>query len=188
MLVGHGVDPALYDDMHDRVIELFTSTPLAEKMRFRAERFGSVNQGYFPIEETSEIHPDLVEGWVWCRRAFDIPQQREGAVQGRGFLAESGLRAAIPPPRPRPRGFVQADRPGDAPGPRLRSPFVSDDKLTGDEFRAAAQLLSADDRGAGGPGPGGCSATKTSTCSPSFRQARSMACRSGTIAAASGCG
>ena len=47
-------------------------------MSFRAERFGSVNQGYFPIEETSDIHPDLVEGWVWCRRAFDIPQHRDG--------------------------------------------------------------------------------------------------------------
>ena len=45
-------------------------------MRFRAERFGSVSQGYFPIEETSDIHPDLVEGWVWCRRAFDVPQER----------------------------------------------------------------------------------------------------------------
>jgi isopenicillin N synthase-like dioxygenase len=76
VLVGHGVDHALYDDMHDATLELFTSTPLDEKMRFRAERFGSVAQGYFPIEETSEIHPDLVEGWVWCRRAFDISQQR----------------------------------------------------------------------------------------------------------------
>jgi len=35
-----------------------------------------VAQGYFPLEETSDIHPDLVEGWVWCRRAFDLPQQR----------------------------------------------------------------------------------------------------------------
>jgi isopenicillin N synthase-like dioxygenase len=76
VLVGHGVDPALYDDMHDGILDLFTSTPLEEKMRFRAERHGSVNQGYFPVEETSEIHPDLVEGWVWCRRAFDIPQNR----------------------------------------------------------------------------------------------------------------
>jgi isopenicillin N synthase-like dioxygenase len=47
-------------------------------MRFRAERYGSVSQGYFPLEETSEIHPDLVEGWVWCRRAFDIAQDRDG--------------------------------------------------------------------------------------------------------------
>jgi isopenicillin N synthase-like dioxygenase len=76
VLVGHGVDPALYDDLHEGVIELFESTPLPEKMRFRAERFGSINQGYFPVEETSEIHPDLVEGWVWCRRAFDMPQDR----------------------------------------------------------------------------------------------------------------
>src|SRR4051812_29990123 len=41
VLTGHGVDPALYDDMHDAVFDLFTSTPLEEKMRFRAERHGS---------------------------------------------------------------------------------------------------------------------------------------------------
>ena len=76
VLTGHGVDPVLYDEMHDRVTELFTSTSAEDKMRFRARRHGSVSQGYFPLEETSEIHPDLVEGWVWCRRAFDIPQNR----------------------------------------------------------------------------------------------------------------
>ena len=74
VLTGHGVDVALYDDMHEAVAELFESTSVEERMRFRATRYGSVNQGYFPIEETSDIHPDLVEGWVWCRRAFDIPQ------------------------------------------------------------------------------------------------------------------
>ena len=77
VLVGHGVDTALYDEMHDATLDVFTSTSVADKKRFRAERYGSVNQGYFPIEETSEIHPDLVEGWVFCRRAFDIPQQRK---------------------------------------------------------------------------------------------------------------
>ena len=53
---------------------------LEEKLRYRASRFGSVNQGYFPIKETSDIHPDLVEGWVFCRRAFDLdddPAYRE---------------------------------------------------------------------------------------------------------------
>ena len=85
VLTGHGVDAALYDDMHDAVLELFETTPVAEKMRFRAERHGSVNQGYFPIEETSDIHPDLVEGWVWCRRAFDIPQRRETPYRPEGY-------------------------------------------------------------------------------------------------------
>ena len=80
VLTGHGVDPALYDAMHEGVLDLFTSTPLETKMRFRAARHGSVSQGYFPLEETSEIHPDLVEGWVWCRRAFDIPQRRGEAT------------------------------------------------------------------------------------------------------------
>ncbi|HEX8232098.1 MAG TPA: 2OG-Fe(II) oxygenase family protein [Caulobacteraceae bacterium] len=77
VLVGHGVDTSLYDQAQDDVLELFTSTPLADKMRFRAERHGSVSQGYFPLEETSDIHPDLVEGWVSCRRAFDVPHRRD---------------------------------------------------------------------------------------------------------------
>jgi isopenicillin N synthase-like dioxygenase len=85
VLTGHGVDAALYDDMHDAVLDLFTSTSLADKMRFRAARHGSVSQGYFPIEETSDIHPDLVEGWVWCRRAFDIPQDRERPFRAEEF-------------------------------------------------------------------------------------------------------
>lgn len=85
VLTGHGVDPALYDEMYDGVLGLFESTPMTEKMRFRAERHGSVNQGYFPIEETSDIHPDQVEGWVWCRRAFEIPQQREAPFQAADY-------------------------------------------------------------------------------------------------------
>ncbi|MCA1749144.1 MAG: hypothetical protein LC634_06295 [Sphingomonadales bacterium] len=85
VLTGHGVDPALYDDIHDCVVDLFTSTSQAEKMRFRARRHGSVSQGYFPLEETSDIHPDLVEGWVWCRRAFDIPQPRTGPFRAKDF-------------------------------------------------------------------------------------------------------
>jgi isopenicillin N synthase-like dioxygenase len=72
ILEGHGVDTALYDEADARILELFTKVPLEDKMRYRARRFGSINQGYFPIKETSDIHPDLVEGWVFCRRAFDL--------------------------------------------------------------------------------------------------------------------
>ncbi|HKQ59876.1 MAG TPA: 2-oxoglutarate and iron-dependent oxygenase domain-containing protein [Candidatus Polarisedimenticolaceae bacterium] len=67
-----GIDPALYDQAVERVLEFFERTPLEQKLRYRAERHGSVNQGYFPIAETSDIHPDQVEGWVFCRRAFDL--------------------------------------------------------------------------------------------------------------------
>jgi isopenicillin N synthase-like dioxygenase len=73
ILEGHGVDPALYDEASRKVEEFFERLSLEEKMRFRAQRFGSVNQGYFPIKETSNMHPDLVEGWVFCRRAFEDP-------------------------------------------------------------------------------------------------------------------
>ena len=72
ILEGHGVDPALYPEAEARTAKLFEDTSLEEKLRFRARRHGSVNQGYFPIKETTGIHPDLVEGWVFCRRAFDL--------------------------------------------------------------------------------------------------------------------
>src|SRR6476619_4944811 len=75
ILSGHGVDPALYDEAETKVGEMFTRLSLDEKMRYRAQRHGSVNQGYFPVKETSNMHPDLVEGWVFCRRAFERPKE-----------------------------------------------------------------------------------------------------------------
>lgn len=76
VLVGHGVDLSLYEELHGVVLDLFETTTFEEKMAFEAKRHGSVSQGYFPLEQTSLIHPDLVEGWLWCRRAFDISQDR----------------------------------------------------------------------------------------------------------------
>jgi isopenicillin N synthase-like dioxygenase len=97
VLTGHGVDGGLYDRIEEQVSALFTSTPMEEKMRFRAQRFGSVNQGYFPIEETSEIHPDLVEGWVWCRRAFDLPQQRDAPFRPEDYWPRAEYEAQYRP-------------------------------------------------------------------------------------------
>lgn len=133
VLTGHGVDPALYDDMHDAVVDLFTDVPLARKMAFRAERFGSVNQGYFPIEETSDIHPDLVEGWVWCRRAFDIPQQRAAPFEPEQFWPRAG-------DEPFFRRLVEAHEPLIKPIAQAMfqglgiDPHVYDDKLTETNF------------------------------------------------------
>ncbi len=75
ILEGHGVDPRLYEECEREVPRVFTEHTLEEKLAFRAARVGSVNQGYFPIEETTDIHPDLVEGWVFCRRAFDLGER-----------------------------------------------------------------------------------------------------------------
>jgi isopenicillin N synthase-like dioxygenase len=133
VLTGHGVDPALYDDMHDEVLDLFTTTSLEDKMRFRAKRFGSVSQGYFPIEETSEIHPDLVEGWVWCRRAFDIPQERNEPFQPETYWPRPDL-------EPRFRRLVLAHELLFKPIAQAMfqglgvDPHVYDEKLTGTNF------------------------------------------------------
>jgi len=72
ILTGHGVDATLYDEAEKKIARLFETTTREERMKFHAKRFGSVNQGYFPMKETTIIHPDLVEGWVFCRRAFNM--------------------------------------------------------------------------------------------------------------------
>lgn len=72
VLDGHGVNPEWYKEAQEQVRSIFEDTTLEERMPYEAKRHGSVNQGYFPIKETTIIHPDLVEGWVFCRRAFDM--------------------------------------------------------------------------------------------------------------------
>ncbi|MEZ4586638.1 MAG: 2-oxoglutarate and iron-dependent oxygenase domain-containing protein [Gemmatimonadales bacterium] len=85
ILVNHGVDPTLHEEARDRVIEVFTKPSLEQKLRYTAARVGSVKQGYFPIKETSDIHPDLVEGWVFCRRAFDLGEKDGEPYQASDF-------------------------------------------------------------------------------------------------------
>lgn len=77
ILTNHGVDPALYDEAANKTCEIFETTTREERMKYHAKRFGSVNQGYFPIKETTIIHPDLVEGWVFCRRAFNLDNRTD---------------------------------------------------------------------------------------------------------------
>lgn len=72
ILINHGVDASLYDTCEQHVIDFFETIPMEDRKPYHAKRHGSVNQGYFPVKETSIIHPDLVEGWVFCRRAMDL--------------------------------------------------------------------------------------------------------------------
>jgi isopenicillin N synthase-like dioxygenase len=72
ILTHHGIDTALHARAEQDVREFFESIPEHDRLRFKAQRHGSVNQGYFPIKETTIIHPDLVQGWVFCRRAFNL--------------------------------------------------------------------------------------------------------------------
>jgi isopenicillin N synthase-like dioxygenase len=72
ILINHGVDPALYIETEQSVVDFFETIPRPAREPYMARRQGSVNQGYFPVRETTIIHPDLVEGWVFCRRALDL--------------------------------------------------------------------------------------------------------------------
>ncbi len=80
IVINHGVPRQLYEDTEQQVLRFFQTTPEAARQRYLARRHGSVNQGYFPVRETSQIHPDLVEGWVFCRRAFNLDQDPDFAA------------------------------------------------------------------------------------------------------------
>ena len=111
ILVGHGVPPSLYARAEQACCRLFETVPMTERTRYLAKRQGSVNQGYFPIRETTIIHPDLVEGWVFCRRAFDL--DHNDLNQKRDF--DAGEFWPRPDYEPIFRALVQAQEPLIAP-------------------------------------------------------------------------
>ncbi len=102
ILEGHGIDPHSFEEAAAWVEELFTATPLAQKLAYRAARHGAVSEGYFPVKETSDIHPDLVEGWVFGCRAFDL--DGDPAFDARAFWPADGF-------EPRFRRLVRAELP-----------------------------------------------------------------------------
>ena len=102
ILEGHGVDSRRFDEAAGWIEELFTTTPLEQKLRYRAARHGAVSEGYFPIKETSDIHPDLVEGWVFGRRAFDLDD--DPAYDARACWPKPGF-------EPRFRSLIRAELP-----------------------------------------------------------------------------
>eukprot|EP01006_Ploeotia_vitrea_P007996 TRINITY_DN18802_c0_g2_i1.p1 TRINITY_DN18802_c0_g2~~TRINITY_DN18802_c0_g2_i1.p1 ORF type:complete len:689 (-),score=86.58 TRINITY_DN18802_c0_g2_i1:19-1788(-) len=73
VLVNTGIPVEKYEKAEKMVHSVF-ELDLDTKMKYRASRpkGASVNQGYFPHKETSDIHPDLVEGWVFSRRSMDL--------------------------------------------------------------------------------------------------------------------
>lgn len=95
ILINHKVDPALYQMATKKTAELFESTTVEQRKPYLAQRHGSVNQGYFPIKETTIIHPDLVEGWVFCRRAFNLDGQAD--FQEQDFWPIPGYEASFRP-------------------------------------------------------------------------------------------
>jgi len=131
IIINHGVDPALYERAERDVVAFFESIPEKERLPYRAERQGSVNQGYFPVEETTIIHPDLVKGWVFCRRAFDLDGKPD--YEERKFWPRPGF-------EPRFREVVKANEKLILPLMQsiLRylacDPHAYDGKLTGTNF------------------------------------------------------
>jgi hypothetical protein len=120
VLTGHGVDPALYDDMHDGVARPVHLDPARgeDALPGRAPRLGQ--PGLFP-DRGDQRHPSRPGrrlGLVPARLRH--PQDRDGPFRAEDYWPraeyERASAASSSPTSP-----VQADRPGDVPGAGLRS-------------------------------------------------------------------
>ena len=88
ILTGHGVDTNLYKTGQVKTAEIFETISPELKQVYKAKRHGSVNAGYFGMKKTTIIHPDLVEGWVFCRNAFNLEGKAD--YQEKDFWPRSG--------------------------------------------------------------------------------------------------
>jgi hypothetical protein len=90
IISGHGVPPAVFEACEVATHQVF-ERPEAQKQKFSASRprESSVNQGYFAHKKTAEVQPDLVEGWVFTRRAFPAAALAQGCS-----LADAGADSA----------------------------------------------------------------------------------------------
>lgn len=102
VLTGHGIPASRFRHGHQLTRTFFETIDEDRRQAYLARRHGSVNQGYFPERQTTRIHPDLVQGWVFCRRAFKLPTAAGGQPCPRAVDAlwpdpafEAGLRPLV---------------------------------------------------------------------------------------------
>ena len=75
LLVNHGLDLSLLRSVESVALELFTSTPDEEKLKFLATKCawgGALRRGYFPILESTSMQPNALEAWEFCREDFRL--------------------------------------------------------------------------------------------------------------------
>ena len=78
-VVGHGIDPALFDEL-ERLAREFFARPEAEKARIAMEHGGRAWRGWFPVGgELTSGRPDHKEGlYVGAEHGADDPRVRAG--------------------------------------------------------------------------------------------------------------
>ena len=189
VLTGHGVDPALYDEMHDRSLELFTRPRSRKRCGSGPRATGRSPRAISRSRRPAKSIPTWSKGGCGagarsiCRSG--ATRRSAGGILARGRAIEPQFRELVA----RPRSAVQADRPGDAPGARLSTRTFMTRSSPERISACRAQLLSADERGSGHIG-------RRPVVRPRGRrfvhhppgEPGSTGCRCGTTAAANGCG
>ncbi|MEV2226348.1 2OG-Fe(II) oxygenase family protein [Nocardia vinacea] len=97
ILINHGAETVL-PTAADAALEMFTSTPLEEKLKFAATdlTFGEpLQMGYIPLQESTDSLPNSVEAWELDKAAFRIPG--EDAEKALTFWPDERFEVALRP-------------------------------------------------------------------------------------------
>ena len=170
-------------------LDLFTSTPLDEKMRFRAAAPRLRQPGLFPDrgDQRNPSRPGRGLGLVPARLRHPAASRR--AVSRRRIIGRAPTMSGSSAGSRSPMRRCSSRSPRRCSRGSAAIRMLYDGKLTGTNFGLRAELLSADERG---PGPlGRRPAARARGCRPVHDPAgdrASTGCRCGTTAAASGCG
>ncbi|MEV0343866.1 2OG-Fe(II) oxygenase family protein [Nocardia sp. NPDC050713] len=76
ILINHGIDVDLLQATDSSALELFTSVPEEQKLKFAATDYvygGAFRRGYFAVQQWTPTRPNSVEAWEFFRDSFRLP-------------------------------------------------------------------------------------------------------------------
>ncbi|MCP2317998.1 Isopenicillin N synthase [Nocardia amikacinitolerans] len=76
ILINHGIDTDSLRATDACALELFTSVPEEQKLKFAATDYvygGAFRRGYFAVQQWTPTRPNAVEAWEFFRDSFRLP-------------------------------------------------------------------------------------------------------------------
>jgi isopenicillin N synthase-like dioxygenase len=76
ILINHGIDIESLASTDAYALELFTSVPEEQKLKFSATDYvygGAFRRGYFAVQQWTPTRPNAVEAWEFFRDSFRLP-------------------------------------------------------------------------------------------------------------------
>jgi isopenicillin N synthase-like dioxygenase len=98
ILINHGIDADSLQATDAYALELVTSVPEEQKLKFAATDYvygGAFRRGYFAVQQWTPTRPNAVEAWEFFRDSFRVPgEDHEKALT---FWPDEKFEAALRP-------------------------------------------------------------------------------------------